>query len=327
MRVRSALRRLRAEAYRWSGRCALARERLDGSRAAVLLYHRVLPREVAERRAVEPGMYVTPESFALHLDWLAADFRVLPLHEILSRLAAGQPLPSGACAITFDDGWRDNADYALPELARRGVPATLFAVSERVGTPGAFWPDEVCRSLAAVSPERRSEVARELGAAPGNDPVTALLDALKRVPEAERGARLEVLRAATPPQEPFGRELCDWDELARLAAAGVEVESHGATHAILTGLPDEEARRELRASRETLRERGHGRHDLLAYPSGAHDARTAQIAREVGFRAALTTEPGLLRAKLDPLALPRVSLHQDVSGSRAEFLFRVPGFA
>lgn len=327
MSARGALRRLRAEALRWSGQSRRARRRLDGSRAAVLLYHRVLPRALAERDAVEPGMYVTPESFARHLEWLAADFRVLPLHEIVACLAEGRPLPPAACAISFDDGWRDNLDHALPELERRGLPATIFVVTERVGTQGAFWPDEVCRRLAGLPARRQRELALQLGAAPGDEPVDALLAALKRVPEDERCGLLDALRRQTEAPAPRERELCDWEELGRLAAAGVDVESHGATHAILTGLPAQGVACELRSSRAALRERGHGRHDLLVYPCGEHDPRIRQMAAEVGYRAAFTTQPGLLAAGIDPLALPRLGVHEDVAGSRAEFLFRVPGFA
>lgn len=327
MRMRSVARRTRAVAYRWAGLSRRMRQRLDGSRAAVLLYHRILPGAAAERGGVEPGMYVTPESFGRHLDWLCEDFCILPLHEIVECLGRGQTLPRGACALTFDDGWRDNVEHALPELARRSVPATIFVVTARVGTDGAFWPDEVSRRLAPLSEAQRRSVADPFGVASGTDARTALLDVLKRIPESAREAALDRLRAATPAPADCGRELCDWDELARLSAAGVEVESHGATHAILTGLPQEAVDRELRASRKALRERGFGRHGLLAYPSGAHDRCVQRSAGDAGFRAAFTTEPGLLAGGVAPLALPRLALHEDVCATRAEFLFRIPGAA
>jgi len=322
--VLAPARRLRAELFDWTGANARARRRLDGSRAAILTYHRVLPDADADRLAVEPGMVVTPSTFALHLDVLEEHFRVLPLHEIATRLVEGLALPTGACAITFDDGWRDNALHALPELARRGLPATIFVVTGRVGSRGAFWPDEVCRCLASLPAPDRQRLARELGAGPG-DPVQALLSHLKPQPEAQREGALEHLRAAAPVRSADERELLDWEELARMSAAGVDVESHGATHAILTSVAPHEALEELRASREQLRARGHGRHGLLAYPSGAHDAQVRELSRAAGYRAAVTIERGLAEAGGDPLALPRLALHEDVSRSRAEFLFRVPG--
>ncbi len=323
--LRTGLRRLRALAYEWSGTNRRARARLDGSRAAVLMYHRVLPRAQAEQRVVEPGMFVTPETFARHLDWLAQQFRVLPLHEIASRLADGAALPPTACAITFDDGWRDNLDFALPALERAGLPATIFLVSERVGTPGVFWPDEVSRRLSGLPEAERRAVARELGAAHASDPVQAVLAAWKDLSEADREPRLERLRAAAADPIPPERELLDWEEVERLAQAGIDLESHCATHAILTGLPRSDAASELSRSLAQLRERGHARHALLAYPSGANDSHVRELAREAGYRAAVTVENGLASRRSDPLALPRLGLHDDVSSTRAEFLRIVPG--
>lgn len=319
-----AVRFARAHALEWSGRNGRARERLDGSRACVLMYHRVLPRAEVARTAVEPGMYVSRETFARHLEWLQENFRVLPLHEIVRRLLEGLSLPEGACAITFDDGWRDNLEHALPELEGRGLPATLFVVSDRVGSHGGFWPDEVWRRMASLTPEERVRIAGRLGVPGKRHPVDALLDHLKGIPEAERPEALATLRSATLDPRPDARELLDWQELHRLSGAGVDVESHGATHAILTGLPDRDVEWELRSARERLREAGHARHDLLAYPSGAHDDRVIRMAHEVGYRAAFTTLRGLIDAETEFMALPRVGIHDGISRTRAEFLSQVP---
>jgi peptidoglycan/xylan/chitin deacetylase (PgdA/CDA1 family) len=327
MSLRHILRWTRACAFDWGGANRRARQGLDGSRAAVLMYHRVLPAADAARHAVEPGMYVTPKTFARHLAWLETYFRVLPLHEILARLAEQGPLPPGACAITFDDGWRDNHDFALPELERTGLPATVFVVTDRVGTQGVFWPDEVCQRMAALSGVEKRALVRRFGASSPGAPEDALLAELKRLSEAARAEILERLRAETPDPPSAGRELLDWSELARLARAGVEIESHGATHAILTALPEDEAERELRSARDCLRDHGHGRRGFLAYPSGANDEVVRRLARGVGYAAAFTTEPRLVHAATDPMALPRLGVHDDVSRSRAEFLYRIPGSA
>jgi peptidoglycan/xylan/chitin deacetylase (PgdA/CDA1 family) len=325
--MRAALRWLRAQAFESTGANRRRRDRLDGSCAAVLMYHRVLPRETIARDQVEPGMAVTPETFSRHLGWLKDGFSVLPLEEIVARQERGAPLPARACAITFDDGWRDNLEHALPALERHALPATIFVVTERVGSQGAFWPDEICRRMAPLRLERQRELARRLGAEGIGDPVASLLDHLKRVPEAARSDLLDTLRSQTDAPADGGRELLDWADLTRLASAGVGIESHGATHAILTGLPDQAVERELRSAREQLLERGHGRHGLLAYASGAHDARVRAIAGKVGYLGAFTTEPGLLTGRSERLALPRIGLHDDISRSRAEFHYRFPGSA
>lgn len=329
------VRRTRAWAGLVTGASARARARLDGSCAAVLMYHRVLPAERARRLHVEPGMYVTPETFAHHLDWLAESFAILPLGEIVEALESGTALPRGACAVTFDDGWRDNLEHALPALRARRLPATIFAVSDRVGTPGAFWPDEVCRGLAPLGPRERGATLRQVGlerALDSGDDVAAALLLLKALDETERSAVLGALRRATQGGAAAAsvadeRELLDWSELDRLAEQGVAIESHGASHAILTGVSRARAKDELARSLAALRARGHARLGLFAYPSGAFDGEVVELAREVGYRAAFTTQIGLASRGEDRLRLPRVAVHEDISRSRAEFLRFVPGTA
>ncbi|MFO0687460.1 MAG: polysaccharide deacetylase family protein [Myxococcota bacterium] len=158
---------------------------------------------------------------------------------------------------------------------------------------------------------------------------SALL-ALKAIEDGERTAVLERLRRATERtvgSGPEERELLDWSELDRLAEAGVEIESHGASHAILTSVSGAVAKDELARSLATLRARGHARHGLLAYPSGAFDGEVVELARAAGYRAAFTTRVGLASRCADPLVQPRVAVHEDISGTRAEFLRFVPGAA
>jgi peptidoglycan/xylan/chitin deacetylase (PgdA/CDA1 family) len=325
--IRAAARYARAFAFHWSGAHRRTCARLDGTRAAVLMYHRVLPAADAARNAVESGMFVTPETFERHLEWLTADFRVLPLHEITSRLADRADLPPGACAITFDDGWRDNHDFALPALAKRGIPATVFVVTERVGTEGAFWPDEVCGRLAGLSGSAQRALLDSLGIGVRGDPVDAMIAYLKGLTQEAREPVLERIRSTTSDPSAGHRALMNWEELDRLARAGIDIEAHGATHAILTLAAPDDVERELRSARAGLRERGHGRHDLLAYPSGAHDDRVKSLARSAGYAAAFTTDLGLATATHDPLALPRVGMHDDVSRTRVEFLHRIPAIS
>jgi peptidoglycan/xylan/chitin deacetylase (PgdA/CDA1 family) len=75
------------------------------------------------------GLSTSFDDFRRHLDVLQEwGARVLPLRDAVRLLAAGE-LPPRAVALTFDDGYASVLELAWPELLRRGLPATLFAVS------------------------------------------------------------------------------------------------------------------------------------------------------------------------------------------------------
>jgi peptidoglycan/xylan/chitin deacetylase (PgdA/CDA1 family) len=95
----------------------------------ILTYHRVNGSHPHDRLSVHP------DAFALQMELLARCERpVLPLALGVAGLRGEAPLPHGALALTFDDGFADNFTVAAPILARFGFPATFFVVSGNVGS-------------------------------------------------------------------------------------------------------------------------------------------------------------------------------------------------
>ena len=125
-----------------------------GTRRVALCWHSVHPDL--------PYASATPESFAAQLDWLGATCDVVPF----SRLLA--PRPAGArpaVAITFDDGYADNHQHALPLLAQRGMTATFFLTAGFIARDRAVLDHfQADRAGAPVEPLTWSQ-ARELRAA------------------------------------------------------------------------------------------------------------------------------------------------------------------
>lgn len=88
----------------------------------VLLYH-----------AIEESEWpwsVSPQVFEKQIAWLKAHHTVVTLDDVVAHAKGEKVLPKGAVAITFDDGYRDTVEKALPILKKHGVPATLFLTSD-----------------------------------------------------------------------------------------------------------------------------------------------------------------------------------------------------
>ena len=104
-----------------------------------------------------------------------------------------------------------------------------------------------------------------------------------------------------------------WDELRDHSERGVEIGSHGVTHAHLTRLSDDEIRGELRDSKQELEDELGRPCPDFAYPYGEHDERVRAAARRAGYERAY----GLRERGHDPYALPRLDLYRRHSPARA----------
>jgi peptidoglycan/xylan/chitin deacetylase (PgdA/CDA1 family) len=273
----------------------------------VLLYHRV-----AELDRDPYEFAVRPDRFALQCDRLRQRCDVVPLRDTNGR--------AGEVAITFDDGYADNAVEARGILASAGLPATFFVSTARIGERAEIWWDRLERIV--LDAERMPDhLEVEIEGRP--------LWADVRSPAARARAhwalyhRLRPLRPTvidgvlTALEAQCGADRHDrdsrrWmtaDELRTLASTpGVDVGAHTLTHPLLTSLTEPEQRQEIDGSRAALEQLLERRVDLFSYPFGGHeafDARTATLVRESGYAMAVTGTGGLAAPEHYPLAVPR----------------------
>ena len=115
-----------------SGVVGRSRRALNG-KALVLMYHRVL-NDAEVPAGIDPGMYVSRSAFERHLEYLSEHHDVIGLDELLEWMAGRREFSKPPCAITFDDGWADNYAVAFPLLRHYRLPATIFLITDRIGT-------------------------------------------------------------------------------------------------------------------------------------------------------------------------------------------------
>ncbi len=277
-------------------------------RLSILIFHRV---------HAQPDTIFPDEPDAARFDrlmrFVARSFRVMTLGDAVSRLAQGS-LPSRSLVITFDDGYADNAEVALPILQRHGLAASFF-ISTGFLDGGRMWNDSVVECLRACRHQEIDLEAFGLGvfslanAAQRRDAIGALLPRIKYLSLAGREeaiARLQQICGVTAlPTNLMMRS----EQVREMHRAGMEIGAHTVRHPILTTLTLPEAENEISEGRNTLQAIIDAPVDMFAYPNGKpgrdYDHTHVSLLKNLGFRGAVSTAPGVARSGDDLLQLPR----------------------
>ncbi|MPY93308.1 MAG: polysaccharide deacetylase family protein [Acidimicrobiia bacterium] len=272
----------------------------------VLSYHRIRPAAAstgipeAEGPAAV-GMVVHEDRFRRHLAALAGRYEVVPARDARRRGARRR------VAITFDDGYADNAVVAAPALRHFGLPATFFATTVGLEAGTEYWWDRLEHALLSAAPVpgrlrlRAGRASIEMSAATLDERATAfrtLTKLLRSSPPTVVEDVVGQLEATT------GVPLVACDAHRRMSAAQLrelaehplfEIGSHTCTHACLRSLSRTASRRELTRSREVLAEVLGAPPSLLAYPYGAPPSvgrRHRAEARRAGYELAFVNTAG-----------------------------------
>jgi peptidoglycan/xylan/chitin deacetylase (PgdA/CDA1 family) len=193
----------------------------------ILGYH-----SVSDRRHV---LAVSPADFRRQMEQVSASSATpIGLEQALDLL--GAEVSGRYVCVTFDDGYRDNLESAVPVLRELEIPATIFVPTAVIDGDAAYdWFD---------------------------DPPPALT----------------------------------WDEIDGLVGEGlVDVQAHSRTHRRLPALADDEARQEIVGAKHELERHVPYAVTSFCFPAGLYGAREAALVREAGYRAGLTTDPGVNR--------------------------------
>lgn len=104
--------------------------------AKILLYHRI-----ATSNNDPYQLCVSPENFRKQIKHLKENFRVIPLVQLVQEIKA-KKIKNNSVVITFDDGYIDNLDNALPILEEFKIPATIFLTAGHIVKNEPFFWDE-----------------------------------------------------------------------------------------------------------------------------------------------------------------------------------------
>lgn len=305
-----------------SGALRLA-ESFRGPSGAILMYHSVLPNpslwidsfgEIAHSASVFRGQ----------MGLLARDFHPITLDEAVKYVRLGS-LPKRSVIVTFDDGYADNYEVAMPILNQAGVPATFYVTVDCVEnrrqpwpsrlrfafrtTKLANWKDSTGRPWRLNLPAQREEAFLSL---------CDVCCQLSGTAQEIFVGRVEQELETEMPCEPS--VMMSYDHMRALQRHGHTVGSHTMTHPNMAYLKEDQASHELRESKRRLELHLETPIRHFSYPCPAlsphWSTQTLEQSRVAGYETAVTTDNGLMRSGDNPLCLKRLRPSKTIEGLR-----------
>ncbi|UOR04418.1 polysaccharide deacetylase family protein [Hymenobacter aerilatus] len=283
--------------------------------AVILMYHRIAT------PTLDPWqLAVSPAAFEQHLRVLRAHAHVVPLAELVDRIN-GNKLDKNYVAITFDDGYIDNYETALPLLEHYALPATFFITHKNIDTFAEFWWDELAGLLlesptlpnkitlpgaettfhfdlgndTLLTAEKRAQYRTYLACAPVDARTQLYLklwEYLSPLPDAQQQATLAAIRqwAGVGPLRRAAYRSVTARELQHLSVNPlVTIGAHTSSHPALTCHSAQYQEHEISSNKQFLEQLLQQPIQLFAYPSGNFNATTTALVQQLGFSAAFTT--------------------------------------
>lgn len=297
----------------------------------ILCYHNVGNGDAEKRGWLAPQRCIDAGLFERQMSWLKQNYEVVTLDRLRDPIDDSR---KSRVAITFDDGYLNNIEIAMPILERLELPMTWFVATAFVDDPGKLpWWDMIDLLLTRDSGRIRlhsPEVAGDYDLAAPAD--RRRIDRhVRQVLKASCGERRETLvaelgdgmrNADALPENAFARP----QEVAAVDPVRVEIGGHTINHPNLAACESDRLHDEIEGGKRRLEAITGRQPQWFAYPyggRGSFDARAVDAVRAAGFVGAVTLLPGIVADDSDPYRLPRIPI--SAANSLADFKARVEG--
>lgn len=265
----------------------------------ILMYHRVLDSKDERFKYMRRIWTVSKTSFKKQVEFLKENYQVLPYKRLLESQKENI-YKEKICLITFDDGSRDNYEYAYPILKEHGLPATIFLITDRIAKPGLepsdvlYWlqrsGDLTARNVKSVgiNEENILNKIELMETKPNPKLMFELIDLIQKCPankskeliqKIDKLARLTIFRN----EQSF---YLDWKQIDEMMQNGISFGSHTVSHLKLSDLSEDEVLRELRESKETLEKHLEKEIDAFSYPRHGINETVKKFIKVSGYKIA-----------------------------------------
>ena len=296
----------------------------------IVMYHYVRPISGSNYPGIK-GLEL--EGFRRQLDYLQENYSIITSEEVIEATSKNRKLPSNACWLTFDDGYKDHFNYVLPELLKRKISGAFFppkvaiTESQMLDVNSIHHILSCCTSIDklvidlnnlclkhGISGKNINSYFNKYGIADRFDNADTIY--VKRMlqhvlPEEVRNNITSNLfnEYVGVSESDFAKTLyMNIDEVIELVNCGMYVGSHGCMHYWLDRINENEQRIEISKSLQFLEEvKAPTKNWIMCYPYGAYNKTTLSLLREYGASLGITCDARVASIDQDnPLTLPRL---------------------
>jgi len=252
---------------------------------------------------------------------LKKNFDVISLEEWLNDPSYFEEKSKPFATVSFDDGYKDNIEYAAPILKKYSCPASFYVVTDCIDRNIPTWTYIVDYTLQNTEqskielqfefvPELLRKIALKTTL---NNQLAKLKPWMKTL---TNNKRLQVMRSVVDQCSDVSipcNQMMNWNDLGQLHSQGFTVGSHTHTHPMLGRLEDVyEIETELRTSYDKIKEHLGFVPETISYPIGSYDERVIELSKKTGYKWGLAVNQRFYKPNNDDLlSIPRVELYQE----------------
>jgi peptidoglycan/xylan/chitin deacetylase (PgdA/CDA1 family) len=257
---------------------------LNYNKVTIVLFHRVIPKSDIRWMGANKTWSVSDTFFEQCIKLFIRHYNIISIEQFISYIEKGAPLPANSLLITFDDGWSDNEEFALPILERYSVPATIFIATDYIGSTYPFWQEciyEVClRGLVPINIYHKwcSECSIQYEEGITEDDISKLIKAAGEIGSEKLK---EIVNQAQSYLDTKHKAMLTTRQIKEMSTKSIAFGSHGKSHEPLTQVDN--VKKELINSKSVLDAITSGSINTLAFPHSKYSAEIILTASETGL--------------------------------------------
>ena len=302
--------------------------------ALILAYHRIRPKSYIESNMLMNGMYISTEAFESQISWLKNNYKVVPLADIINDISHKIQWQTPRCAITFDDGWKDNYDYGFPILIKHNLPATIFVIGNYIGKSEPNCYDtffEIVCSAASFQMEIITSIPIIDNFLKQNDVVDIKEKARLSINMLRKLSYRDFRKACESLNNNYYRHLntnhlnkkysmLSFNNMREMAKHKIDFGYHSKSHFMLTKIPNDKLKDEIAIPDALFAKHNINIKRFFCYPDGQLNKRIISLLTKSGYIGATSLISGFNSINTNPFALKRFNLHEGNSSTIPLFL-------